>query len=179
MWVGEASRQRSGSCPGKAAAYGIWHPCFLSGGGARGILVLCPGLNLCPLYWKWGALTTGPPGKPLSVRAYNLRGFLRDSLSPVVPSPFRLQPSPHWLLAPFPNTWPISSFACFFKSRFPAAIPPGASLPSSFQGVLLKREFAALYLELEKSLFGLWASWHPKQRGEISITRFTVLINSK
>ena len=156
------------------------------GGGGRGM-------------WDPSSLSGIKPVPPvLEVRRLNHRttrevpqracsqpygGFLSGALSPVVPSPCpssvsppfsRLQPAPQWLPASLPNTWPISSFLCFFKSRS----HPGASLPSSFQGVLLKREFAALYLELENSLFGLWASWHPKQRGEIAITRFTVLINS-
>ena len=89
------------------------------------------------------------------MRAYNLRGVLRDSLSPVVPSPFRLQPSPHWLLASLPKHLTHLFLCLLLQVQIPRRHPPGVSLPSSFQGVLLKREFAALYLELEKSLFGL------------------------
>ena len=34
---------------------------------ACGILVPCPGIHLAPLHWKHRVLTTGPPGKSLSV----------------------------------------------------------------------------------------------------------------
>lgn len=42
---------------------------FFFGGGchaARGILVLRPGSNLCPLHWKYGELSTVSPGSPYS-----------------------------------------------------------------------------------------------------------------
>ena len=41
---------------------------------ACGILVPWPGINLCPLQWKGGVLTTGPPGKSPD--------FFLDYLSP-------------------------------------------------------------------------------------------------
>lgn len=51
-----------------------WNILYLFGGvgvgkwchAARGILVLRPGSNLCSLHWKYGDLTTGPPGSPYS-----------------------------------------------------------------------------------------------------------------
>ena len=65
------------------------------GGGECGILILCPGLNLCPLHWKWGVLTTGPPGKPLSVLTYNLMGVsqCRTFSSCPLTMPFSCLPS--------------------------------------------------------------------------------------
>ena len=32
---------------------------------ACGMLVACPGIDPCPLQWKCGVLTTGPPGNSL------------------------------------------------------------------------------------------------------------------
>ena len=78
------------------------------------ILVLPPGIELCPEQWKHRVLTTGPPGKSGAL-------LLPEKFSTASwPSFLKFLPTRHEL----PNEGSVRKPSFLFLSRLPAALHP-------------------------------------------------------